>query len=112
MFARIVMAVFRIGIGFNADKVPDPGSQTNADLDSDPGQLEIRVICKLWTISLLLDPDPHSQYGSGSRRAKLMRIHEDPYPDPDRKHWSLFIEFGKGFRLIFVRGGGGNIYSS
>ncbi len=46
----------------------DPGSSTNV------------VVCLIFVdflaISLLLDPDPnsHSQYGSGSRRAKSMRI--------------------------------------
>jgi hypothetical protein len=41
------------------------------------GWMEIRFICKFWPISLLLDPDPHSQnrsrFRSGSGRAKLMR---------------------------------------
>ncbi len=39
-------------------------------------RLEIRFICTFWSISLLLDADPNSQYGSGSgsRRAKSMRI--------------------------------------
>ncbi len=32
------------------------------------------VFCYLGQFSLLLDPDPHSQYGSGSRRTKSMRI--------------------------------------
>ncbi len=40
--------------------------------------LEIRFIWKFWWISLLLDPDPHSQYGSGSRRATSNA-------DPDQK---------------------------
>ncbi len=37
-------------------------------------RLEIRFICSCWSISLILDPDPPSQYGSGIRRAKLMQI--------------------------------------
>ncbi len=34
------------------------------------------ILCTFWSISLLLDldPEPHSQYGIGSRRAKSMRI--------------------------------------
>ncbi len=43
-------------------------------------RLEIRFICKFWSISLLLNPDPHSQNGSGSRRAKSKWIHVDPDP--------------------------------
>ena len=31
----------------------------------------------------VLDPDPYTQYGSGSREAILTRIHIDPDP----KHW-------------------------
>jgi hypothetical protein len=34
---------------------------------------------------MLLDPDLHSQYGSGSRTAKLMRIHVEWDSDP--QHW-------------------------
>ena len=45
-------------------------------------RLKIRFTCLFWLISLLLDPDPHSQYrygsGSGSKGAKSMRIHADP----------------------------------
>jgi hypothetical protein len=37
-------------------------------------RLEIRFICLFWSMSLLLDPDPHSQYEYGYRKAKLMRI--------------------------------------
>jgi hypothetical protein len=33
---------------------------------------------------MLLDPDPHSQYGCGSRTAKSMGIHADPDP----QHWA------------------------
>ncbi len=33
-----------------------------------------------WQVTMILDPDPHSQYGSGSRTAKSMRIHADPDP--------------------------------
>ncbi len=29
----------------------------------------------IWPMSMRLDPDPHSQLGSGSRIAKSMRIH-------------------------------------
>jgi hypothetical protein len=43
---------------------------------------KIRFLCKLWPISMLLDPDPHSQYGSGSKTAKRIRIYVDPEPDP------------------------------
>jgi hypothetical protein len=32
------ISVFRICIGFSVDPVSDPGSQTNADPDLDPGQ--------------------------------------------------------------------------
>jgi hypothetical protein len=32
-----------------------------------------------------LDPDPHSQYGSGSRKGKSKRIHAGP----DHQHWFL-----------------------
>jgi len=32
------------------------------------------------TILTVLDPDPYSQYGSGSRGAISMRIHMDPGP--------------------------------
>jgi hypothetical protein len=39
-----------------------------------------------WSISLLLDPDLHSHYGSGSKRAKSMRIHADPKPDLKTSH--------------------------
>jgi hypothetical protein len=38
----------------------------------------------LSSVSLLLDPDPHSQYGSGSRRAKSVRVHPDS--DPQLSH--------------------------
>jgi hypothetical protein len=38
------------------------------------------------SISLLKVPDPHSQYGSGCRRAKSIWIHADP----DSGHWSVF----------------------
>jgi hypothetical protein len=44
-----------------------------------------RFIFKFWSVSMLLDPDLHSQYGSGSRAAKLVRIQADPDPDP--QHW-------------------------
>jgi hypothetical protein len=37
-------------------------------------RLKVRFICKFVSISMLLDPDPHSQYGSGSRTAKSLRI--------------------------------------
>jgi hypothetical protein len=37
------------------------------------------------------DSDSHSQYGPGSRKAKSMRIHAGPDPDP--KHWALHIFF-------------------
>ncbi len=37
-------------------------------------RLEIRFICKFWSISFLLDSDTHSKYGSESRRAKSMRL--------------------------------------
>jgi hypothetical protein len=40
--------------------------------------LNIRFFFLFWSISLLLDPEPHSQYGSGSRRAKSKRIYADP----------------------------------
>jgi hypothetical protein len=46
-------------------------------------RLEVRFICIFGSISLLLDPDPHSQNGSLSRRAKSNRIHVDPDP----QHW-------------------------
>ncbi len=36
--------------------------------------VEIRLICNLWSISFLLDPDPDSQNRSGSGRAKSMRF--------------------------------------
>ena len=36
--------------------------------------LEIRFSSLFWLISLLLDPDPHSHYGSGSKGAKSMGI--------------------------------------
>jgi hypothetical protein len=35
---------------------------------------ETRFICYFGSISMLLDPDPHSQYGFGSRTAKSIRI--------------------------------------
>ncbi len=41
-------------------------------------RLEIRFICQFWSVSLLLDPDSHSQYGSGSvsrrENSRLIRI--------------------------------------
>jgi hypothetical protein len=65
---------------FNAD--PDPSFYLNVDMDPDPGsqtylkprRIRIRImirllrqktrfICKFRPISMLLDPDPHSQYG-------------------------------------------------
>ncbi len=42
-----------------------------------------RFIWKCWPIFELLDPDLHSQYGSGSKTSKRMRIQEDPDPH----HW-------------------------
>ncbi len=36
---------------------------------------------------MLLDPDPHSQYGSGSKTAKWMRTHADSDP----QHWFKII---------------------
>ncbi len=33
---------------------------------------------------MLLDPDPHSQYGSESKTAEWMRIQVDPDP----QHWA------------------------
>jgi hypothetical protein len=35
-------------------------------------RLEIGFICKFWSISLLLDPDPHSQCGSGTGSTTLL----------------------------------------
>jgi len=40
------------------------------------------------TILTVLDPDPYSQYGSGSRGAVFIRIHMDPDPDP--KHCNSY----------------------
>jgi hypothetical protein len=34
---------------------------------------------------MLLDPDPHSQYGSVSKTAKLMLIQENPDPQHCKK---------------------------
>jgi hypothetical protein len=34
---------------------------------------------------MLLDPDPHSKYGSGSKSARSMLTHVDPDP---QQHWS------------------------
>ncbi len=51
--------------------------------DPDPGEpnpkpfwerLKIGLIWQFWSTSLLLDPDPHSQYGLGSRRAKSQAL--------------------------------------
>ncbi len=92
--------VLWIRFGFNAGPDPDPGSQTNADPDHKKFKwfknmptkgtkafLKDRksgFICKFWSMSILLDPDAYSQYGSGSRTAKRMRIHVDL----NTQHWS------------------------
>ncbi len=41
-----------------------------------------QVYLLIWSISLLLNPDPDFQYGSGSesRGANSLRIHADPDP--------------------------------
>jgi hypothetical protein len=41
---------------------------------------EYRFLCYFWSISMFLDPDPKSKYGSRSRKAKSVRIHADPDP--------------------------------
>jgi hypothetical protein len=38
---------------------------------------ETMFICKIWSVSMLLDPDPHAQYGSGSLTATM---NADPDP--------------------------------
>jgi hypothetical protein len=67
--------------------------------------------CKFWSIYLLLDPDPHSQYESGSRRAKIIADPDDddalvfyrksmpghvpppvPVPNPDGKDLTDMIK--------------------
>jgi hypothetical protein len=40
--------------------------------------LEIGLICAFWSISLLLDPDPHSQYESQESQINA---------DPNQQHW-------------------------
>jgi hypothetical protein len=54
-------------------------------------RLEIRFVGKYWSISLLLDPDPHSQYGTGCRRAKSMRFQADPDPQHCYRHCCTFM---------------------
>jgi hypothetical protein len=39
-----------------------------------------------WSISMLLNPDPHSYYGLGSRSAKSIRILDDPDPQHCPQH--------------------------
>jgi hypothetical protein len=41
----------------------------------------------LWVIFALLDPDPYSNYGSGSNGPIEYGSNTDPYPDPDPKPW-------------------------
>jgi hypothetical protein len=40
----------------------------------------IYFLLNSYNTSSLLDPDPHSQYGSGCRGAKTMRVDVDPDP--------------------------------
>ncbi len=61
------------------------GTDTEKVLPGNP----VYMSCKLLSVSLLLDPDPHSQYGSGSRITKSMWIHAEPDP----QHWLSFIYF-------------------
>ncbi len=58
---------------------------------------ETRFICYLWSISMLLDPDPHSQYRSGSRTAKSIRIHADP--DQQHGYFNPWTEHKEGCAL-------------
>jgi hypothetical protein len=49
------------------------------------------------------DPDPHSQYESGSKTAKWMWIHVDPDP----QHWIKNVcFFKKQFYFIYILGRG------
>ncbi len=61
--------------------------------------------CKFWPIFMLPDPDPHSQYGSGSKAAKWMRIQVDPDPGPDPQHCKYydFTKFRVGSSLPACR---------
>ncbi len=54
-----------------------------------------RFICKIWPIFILLDPDPQSQFGTGSKTTKWVRMQVDPDP----KHWMKAV---KGFAPSFV----------
>jgi hypothetical protein len=38
------------------------------------------------------DLDPHSQYGSGSRTAKLIRIHADPDLDTQHRMLPIYLD--------------------
>ncbi len=71
-----------LGSGIREKPIPDPGSRGKKAPDPGSGSatLDIRSISKFWSISMLLDPDQHSQYGSGSRTAKRMRISADSDP--------------------------------
>jgi hypothetical protein len=53
-----------------------------------------------YNTSLLLDPDPHSQYGSGSRGAKSIRIDAEP----DLQHFFLDHHIVKIRSCLFVIG--------
>ncbi len=77
-------------------------------------RLEIRFISKFWSFSLLLDPDQHSQYGSGSKGAKSMRIRIRNTAINREKIHSDLISFGVYCVIVmFVLGRGcSNIYEN
>ncbi len=66
-------------------------------------RLEIRLLCLFWSIFMLVDPNPHSQYGSGSGPI-LIRIHNTglkrivQFPWPVRKKDFFFVR--KRFMLF------------
>ncbi len=80
-------------------------------------RLKIRFICKFCSVSLLLDPDPHSQYGSGSRNAVITgirntagqwRLVENSVADPDLPDTHVFGPPGSGSGSISQRYGSGS----
>ncbi len=70
ILVRFVTVFSQKKLNFYMKNILKVGNRSKTYIQRCKSLSETRFICKFLSISMLLDPDPHSQYGSGSKTAK------------------------------------------